>query len=134
MPVVTLEPWNPWPLVFPALLLLLGIVLAIGGRDRRWVREIGYVLVVLGPLTAFGMLGFLSGNWDQGQRRDALIGLGYEQPRFSGGEGIVGGTPGAIDFTAERDGKQVSGQLQPLGDARWQVVEGATSSDDDPFG
>lgn len=129
-PVVVLEPWNPWPLLFCGLVLVLGAVLAIAGRDRRWVREIGYVLVVLGPLSALALLGFLSGNWDQGQRRDALIGIGYEQPLFSGGEGIVGGTPGAIDFTAVRDGEQVSGQLQPLGDARWAVVEGAKSSEE----
>ncbi|MGX5695989.1 hypothetical protein ACWKWP_07310 [Agromyces soli] len=129
-PVVVLEPWSPWPLAFPALVLVLGAVLAIAGRNIRWLREIGYVLVVLGPLSAFAMLGFLSGNWDQGQRRDALIAIGYEQPLFSGGEGIVGGTPGAIDFTAVRDGEQVSGQLQPLGDSRWAVVEGAKGSEE----
>jgi hypothetical protein len=122
-PVVVLEPWNPWPLVFPLIVLVIGAVLAIAGRDRRWVREIGYVLVVLGPLSAAAMLGFLSGTWDQDQRRDALVGLGYGGPTFSGGEGIVGGTPGAIDFRATRDGETVTGQLVPLGDADWQVVE-----------
>ncbi|WP_308798342.1 hypothetical protein [Agromyces silvae] len=123
-PVVMLEPWNPWPLIFPAAVLVLGAVLAIAGRERRWVREIGYVLVVAGPLAAAAMLGFLSGTWDQGQRLDALVELGYEGPTFSGGEGIVGGTPGAIDFAATRDGERVEGQLVPLGDAQWQVVEG----------
>jgi hypothetical protein len=122
-PVVVLEPWNPWPLVFPAVVFMLGAVLAIAGRGRQWVREIGYVLVVAGPLAAAAMLGFLSGTWDQGQRLDALVELGYETPTFSGGEGIVGGTPGAIDFTATRGGERVQGQLVPLGDAQWQVVE-----------
>lgn len=122
-PVVVLEPWNPWPLVFPLIVLVVGAVLAIAGRDRRWVREIGYVLVVLGPLSAAALLGFLSGTWDQDQRRDALVDLGYEGPTFSGGEGIVGGTPGAIDFRATRDGETVTGQIVPTGDAEWQVVE-----------
>lgn len=127
-PVVVLEPWSPWPLVFSGLVLLAGAVLAIAGREHRWMRDLGYVLVVAGPLSGLAMLGFLSGNWDQGQRRDAMIEIGYEQPRFSGGEGIVGGTLGAIDFTAVRDGAEVSGQLQPLGGDRWAVVEGARST------
>jgi hypothetical protein len=110
-PVVMLEPWNPWPLVFPAVVFMLGAVLAIAGRGRQWLRA------------AAAMLGFLSGTWDQGQRLDALVELGYETPTFSGGEGIVGGTPGAIDFTATRGGERVQGQLVPLGDAQWQVVE-----------
>jgi len=122
-PVVELEPWHPWPLIFPAIVLALGAVLAIAGRSRRWMRDIGYVLVVGGPLAALAMLGLLSGSWDQTQRRDALVGLGYEGPTFSGGEGIVGGSPGAIDFAAQRDGIAVEGQLVPLGDARWRVVE-----------
>jgi hypothetical protein len=122
-PLVMLEPWNPWPLLFPAAVLVVGAVLAIAGRDRRWVREIGYVLVVAGPLSAAALLGFLSGNWDQGQRRDALVELGYDNPTFSGGEGIVGGSPGAIDFAATLDGEPVTGQLVPLGEAEWQVVE-----------
>lgn len=122
-PLVELEPWNPWPLVFPAIALVVGAVLAIAGRGRRWMREIGYVLVVAGPLSAAALLGFLSGTWDQAQRTDALVGLGYESPTFSGGEGIVGGTPGAIDFRATRDGNEVTGQIVPMGDAEWQVVE-----------
>ncbi|WP_350348231.1 hypothetical protein ABIQ69_16605 [Agromyces sp. G08B096] len=128
---VVLEPWNPWPLVFPLLVLVAGAVLAIAGRETRWMRDVGYVLVVLGPLSAFGLLGFLSGTWDQGQRRDALVELGYEQPTFSGGEGIVGGSPGAIDFRAERDGEIVEGQLVPLGGDRWRVDEGAAPTGGD---
>ncbi|QAY72511.1 hypothetical protein ET445_03305 [Agromyces protaetiae] len=124
MPEIVLEPWSPWPLVFPALAVIVGAVLAIAGRGRRGAREIGYVLVVGGALTAFGLLGFLSGTWDQGQRTDALVELGYEHPTFSEGEGIVGGSPGAIHFEAERDGSKVVGRLVPLGDSRWRVVEG----------
>ncbi|MCM3658339.1 hypothetical protein M3147_13875 [Agromyces mediolanus] len=129
-PVVVLEPWSPWPLVFSGIVLLTGAVLAIAGREHRWMRDLGYVLVVAGPLSGVALLGFLSGNWDQGQRRDAMIELGYEQPLFSGGEGIVGGTPGAIEFTAVRDGEDVFGQLQPLGGDRWAVVEGARPTQD----
>ncbi|WP_127791928.1 hypothetical protein [Agromyces sp. LHK192] len=123
METVYLEPWHPWPLLFSAAAVVLGAVFAIAGRGIRWLREIGYVLVVGGGLSAVALLGFLSGTWDQGQRRDALVGLGYEDPTFSGGEGIVGGTPGAIDFRATLDGEEVTGQIVPLGDGQWQVVE-----------
>src|SRR5690242_17033876 len=116
-PIVMLEPWDPWPLLVPAAVCVLRAVLAIAGRDRRWVREIGYVLVVAGPLGAAAMLGFLSGTWDQGQRADALVELGYAEPTFGGAEGIVGGAPGAIEFAAVRDGERVEGLLVPLGDA-----------------
>ncbi|MRG59876.1 hypothetical protein GE115_08340 [Agromyces sp. CFH 90414] len=128
--VVTLEPWHPWPLVFPAIVLATGAVMTFTGhlRERRWVRDIGMVLVVGGGLAGLALLGLLSGSWDQAQRAEALVGLGYEQPTFSGGDGIVGGAPGVIDFHAQRDGELVVGRLVPLGDAQWQVVEGFRDS------
>lgn len=123
--VVTLEPWSPWPLVFPVVVMAVGAVLTFLGqlRARRWMRDIGAVVLVAGGLATIGMLAFLSGTWDQVQRADALVSLGYEDPTFGGGTGIVGGQPGEIEFAAMRDGEQVTGTLQWQGDDQWKVVE-----------
>ncbi|MFF2371978.1 hypothetical protein [Agromyces sp. NPDC058110] len=124
---VALEPWSPWPLLFPLLAVVAGAVLTFLGqlRARRWMRDIGAVVLVAGGLTAVLLLAFLSGTWDQQQRKDALVGLGYEQPTFGGGTGIVGGQPGDIEFNAVRDGEHVTGTLQWQGDDQWKVVEGS---------
>ncbi|WP_395244808.1 hypothetical protein ACGGZK_03125 [Agromyces sp. MMS24-K17] len=129
---VVIAPWSPWPLVFPAIVLAAGVVLTFVGtlRERRWARDLGIILVVLGGLSAVTVLGFASGTWDQEQRRAALVQIGYEEPTFSGGTGIVGSmTPGEIDFRAVRDGEAVTGTLVPLGGDRWQVVEDDAPAD-----
>ncbi|QEO14381.1 hypothetical protein FLP10_08080 [Agromyces intestinalis] len=124
--VVTLEPWDPWPLVYPAIAMVLGAVLVFVGvlREVRWARDIGIVALVGGGLALIGLLAFLSGTWDQAQRRDALVELGYEDPTFAGSTGIVGSTtPGDVEFTATLDGESVTGTLEWLGGDRWAVVE-----------
>ncbi|ANJ25467.1 hypothetical protein [Agromyces aureus] len=123
---VALEPWSPWPLVFPVLVVIGGAVLTFFGqlRNRRWMRDVGAVVLVGGGLTTMLLLAFLSGNWDQAQRKAALEELGYSQPTFSGGTGIVGGQPDSLDFNAVRDGEPVTGTLQWQGEDRWKVVEG----------
>jgi hypothetical protein len=52
--IVTLEPWSPWPLVFPALVLLAGAAVSTIGTRRRNkpLRESGYVAIVFGALAA----------------------------------------------------------------------------------
>ncbi|WP_394553889.1 hypothetical protein ACDF64_05370 [Agromyces sp. MMS24-JH15] len=127
---ITLEPWNPWPLAIPGVLLVVGIVLVfVGtlGARRRWARDLGIILVVGGPLLGLGMFAFLGGTWDQAQRRAALEGLGFEHPTFSGGTGIVGSaTPSDVDFRAERDGEEVSGTLRWIAGDHWAVVVDAS--------
>ena len=83
--VVTLEPWSPWPLVFPALVLLAGAAVSIIGTRRRSkpLRESGYVAILLGALAAGAMTYSMSGIWDVEQRTAALVALGYESPTFS---------------------------------------------------
>ncbi|UOE43529.1 hypothetical protein [Agromyces larvae] len=124
--VITLEPWHPWPLLFPAIAMATGAVLVFVGvlREVRWARDIGIVALVGGGLALVGLLAFLSGTWDQAQRRDALVELGYEDPTFAGSTGILGSTtPSDVEFTARLDGRRVTGTLQWLGDDRWAVVE-----------
>ncbi|GAA1826064.1 hypothetical protein [Agromyces salentinus] len=122
---VTLEPWSPWPLIFPLLVMAGGAVLTFLGqlRSRLWMRDIGTVLLVGGGLTTVLLFAFLSGTWDQTQRADALVELGYTDPTFGGGTGIVGGQPGDIEFNAVLDGEPVSGTLQWQGGDQWKVVE-----------
>lgn len=132
---ITLAPWNAWPLVIPAIVLAAGIVLTFAGhlRERRWMRDLGIVLLGLGALGSITVLAFASGTWDQTQRRDALVQLGYDDPTFSGGTGIVGSpTPGEIDFRATRDGETITGTLRPLGGDRWEVVEDGEPDDAQP--
>ena len=72
--VVTLEPWSPWPLVFPVLVLLGGAAVSIIGTRRRNkpLRESGYVAIVFGALAAGAMTYSMSGIWDVEQRTAAL--------------------------------------------------------------
>ncbi|GAA1518834.1 hypothetical protein BJ978_000932 [Agromyces terreus] len=123
---VTLEPWSPWPLIYPLIVMVAGAVMTFFGqlRSRRWMRDIGTVVLVGGGLASVLLFAFLSGTWDQAQRTAALEELGYVDPTFGGGTGIVGGQPGDIDFNAVRDGERVTGSLQWQGDDRWLVVEG----------
>ena len=123
--VVTLEPWSPWPLVFPALVVLAGAAVSIMAtrRRRKGLRETGYVAIVFGALAAGAMAYSMSGIWDTQQRTDALVGLGYETPTFSAGTSLSGGEAGLIAFQAVREGVRVRGALVEVGDARWEVRE-----------
>lgn len=50
--VVVLEPWSPWPLVFPVLVVLAGAAVSVIGTRRRNkpLRETGYVAIIIGAL------------------------------------------------------------------------------------
>jgi hypothetical protein len=123
--VVTLEPWDPWLLFFPALVMAAGVVASIRGtrRDVKPLREAGYVAFVLGALTVAGMTWTLSGIWDSQQREGALVRLGYETVTFSGGMDLSGGELPPIAFQAVWNGERVRGVLKPLGGDQWEVVE-----------
>jgi hypothetical protein len=123
--VVTLEPWSPWPLVFPAVVLVAAVMASIvGARFRsKPMREAGYVAFVIAALAAIAMTWTLSGIWDTQQRTAALVELGYESVTFSGSSDLSGGELRPIAFQAERDGERVRGVLRPLGGERWEVAE-----------
>ena len=123
--VVTLEPWNPWPLVFPALVLFAGAAVSIIGTRRRNkpLRESGYVAIVFGALAAAAMTYSMSGIWDVEQRTAALVALGYESPTFNASTSLAAGEAAPIAFQAVRDGERVRGVLVQVDDARWEVRE-----------
>lgn len=123
--VVTLEPWSPWPLVFPALVLLAGAAVSIIGTRRRNkpLRESGYVAIVFGALAAGAMTYSMSGIWDVEQRTAALVALGYESPTFSASTGLSTGEVPPIAFQAIRDGERVRGVLVSVGGDQWEVRE-----------
>jgi hypothetical protein len=129
--VVTLEPWSPWPLVFPALVLLGGAAVSIIGTRRRNkpLRESGYVAIVFGALAAGAMTYSMSGIWDVEQRTAALVALGYESPTFSASTGLSTGEVPPIAFQAIRDGERVRGVLVSVGDDQWEVREIAEDDD-----
>lgn len=130
--VVTLEPWNPWPLVFPVLVVLGGAIVSIIGTRRRNkpLRESGYVAIVFGALAAAAMTYSMSGIWDTQQRTAALVGLGYETPTFSGSTSLSGGELPPVAFQGVRDGVRVRGVLVAVGGERWEVREIAEDEDD----
>jgi hypothetical protein len=123
--IVTIPGWDPWPLVFPGMLLTLGIVLLIDGGQRgaERVREAGYVAFVLAALSGAAMIWTLSGIWDQQQRVAVFADLGYESPSFSGSLSLSGGGLAPIGFTAIRDGERVRGVLKSLGGDEWEIRE-----------
>ena len=129
--IVTIAPWNPWPLVFPALILLGGAAVSIIGTRRRNkpLRETGYVAIVFGALAAGAMTYSMAGIWDVEQRTDALAALGYESPTFSGSTNLSGGAAAPIAFQAIRDGERVRGVLISAGDDQWEVREVAEDED-----
>lgn len=55
--IVTLEPWSPWPLVFPVFVVLAGAAVSVIGTRRRNkpLRETGYVAIIIGALAAGAM-------------------------------------------------------------------------------
>lgn len=125
--VITIAPWNPWPVAIPLLVLLAGVVVSFVGTRRRSkpLRELGYVLFLVSALTAGAMAWTLSGIWDTQAREQALEELGYISPTFSGGMALSDEGLPPIDFTAERaDGTRVSGMLIDQGDGRWLVKVG----------
>ena len=129
--VVVIEPWSPWPLIFPAILAVVGILAsAVGTRfQSKTMRETGYVAFLLGALAIVAMTWSLAGIWDSRQRADALISLGYESPTFSGSLNLAGSRLPPIAWQAVHDGERVRGVLRPLGGDRWEVAE--IDEDDD---
>lgn len=123
--VVTIPGWNPWPLVFPAMALTVGIVLLIDGGQRGAdrVREAGYVVFVFSAIIGLAMIWTLSGIWDTQQRDAAFAELGYESPVFGGSLDVSGGELQPLSFTAVRDGERVRGVMRSLGGDRWEVDE-----------
>jgi len=123
--VVVLEPWSPWPLIFPAILAVIGIAASVVGTryGSKPMRESGYVIFLFGALAIVAMTWSLAGIWDSRQRADALISLGYKTPTFSGSLYVAGGTLAPLAWQAVRDGERVRGVLRPLGDDRWEVAE-----------
>ena len=125
--IITIAPWNPWPVAIPLLVLLAGVVVSFVGTRRRSkpIRELGYVLFLVSALTAGAMAWVMSGIWDTQAREQALEELGYDSPTFSGGMALSEHGLPPIDFTAERaDGTRVSGMLIDQGDGRWLVKVG----------
>lgn len=129
--VVTLAPWNPWPLIFPAIVLVAGVMaLLVGARFRsRPVRESGYVAFVIAALAAIAMTWTLSGIWDTQQRSAALVALGYSSPTYAASLSLAGDDLAPIAFQAVRDGERVRGVLKSLGGDRWQISEIPGSDD-----
>ncbi|MFC9560789.1 hypothetical protein [Agromyces sp. NPDC056965] len=125
--IVTIAPWNPWPIAIPLVVLVAGVVVSFIGTRRRSkpVRELGFVLFLVSALTAGAMAWVLSGIWDTQAREQALEELGYVSPTFSGGMALSATGLPPIDFSAERaDGTRVSGRLIDQGGGRWLVKVG----------
>ncbi|WP_448002181.1 hypothetical protein [Agromyces bauzanensis] len=123
--VVTIEPWNPWPLVFPAIVVVASVMASVVGTryGSRPVREAGYAGFVVGALAAVWMGWSLSGLWDSSAREAAFASAGYESPTFSGSTDVIGGDLPPLAWQAIRDGERVHGVLRPLGGDRWELAE-----------
>jgi hypothetical protein len=123
--IVTVAPWNPWPLIVPAVVAIAGIVISSRGtrRHQKGVRELGTSLFLLSALVAAGMFAIMPGAWDQGERTKALTAIGYTSPTFSGEVVQAPGEPGVTAFQAERDGQRVRGVIKSLGGDQWEVSE-----------
>lgn len=121
--VVTIAPWDPWPLVFPVFVVLAGAAVSIIGTRRRNkpLRETGYVAIIVGALAVGAMTYSMSGIWDTQQRTAALVGLGFESPTFSASTSLVGDELPPIGFVARRDGEIVRGVLLHVEGDRWEV-------------
>jgi hypothetical protein len=123
--VVVIEPWSPWPLIFPAILAVIGILASVIGTrfESKTMRESGYVAFLIAGLALVAMTWSLAGIWDSQQRADAMISLGYESPTFSGSLNLAGDRLAPIAWQAVHDGERVRGVLRPLGDDRWEIAE-----------
>lgn len=122
--VIELAPWSPWPLVFPAIVLVAAVAASVIGTRRRSkpLRESGYVGVIVSLLAAGMMAWSMSGIWDSTQREQAFAGLGFEWVTFNASMSISDGNVPPIAFQGERDGVSISGVLRHQGDDRWLVV------------
>jgi hypothetical protein len=123
--VVTLEPWNPWPLVFPAIVVVIAVMASVVGTryGSKVVRESGYVAFIIGVLAALAMTWTLSGIWDSQQRVAALVALGYESPTFGASTDLSSGELSPIAFQAIRDGERVRGVMKPVSGDQWEIAE-----------
>ena len=123
--IVTVAPWNPWPLIVPAVVAIAGIVISSRGtrRHQKGVRELGTSLFLLSALVAAGMFAIMPGAWDQGERAKALTAIGYTSPTFSGEVVQAPGEPGVTAFQAEREGQRVRGVIKSVGSDQWEVSE-----------
>ena len=123
--IVTIVPWNPWPLIIPVVVAIAGIVISSRGtrHHAKGVRELGTSLFLLGALAAAGMFAIMPGAWDQGERAKALVGIGYTSPTFSAEAAQAPGEPAVTAFQAERDDARVRGVMKSLGGDQWEVEE-----------
>ncbi|WP_136709067.1 hypothetical protein [Agromyces sp. H66] len=123
--IVTIEPWSPWPLAIPAVVVIASTMASVvGTRFRsRPMREAGYTGFVVGALAIVWMTWSLSGIWDTGARREAFAAAGYESPTFSGSTDVSAGELPPLAWQAVRDGERVRGVLRPLGGDRWEIRE-----------
>jgi len=120
---VTLAPWEPWPLVVPAVLMVVAVAASVVGTRvrRKRLREMGYLGFLVGALVAAAMVWTLSAIHDSTQRAAALLELGYLKPTFGAGQSFAAGTTGLVPFQAEYHGERVRGVLRPLGGDQWEV-------------
>jgi hypothetical protein len=123
--VVTIEPWSPWPLVFPGIAVVVAIMASVVGTrySSKPMREGGYALFVVGALACAWMAWSMSGLWDANAREAAFAGAGYESPTFSGNPGAVAGELPPIAWQAVRDGERVRGVLHQVDGDRWEISE-----------
>ena len=123
--IVTVTPWSPWPLIVPAVVAIAGIVISSRGtrHHQKGVRELGTSLFLIAVLAGAGMFAIMPGSWDQGERANALIAIGYTSPTFMGEVVQAPGEPGVTAFQAERDGQRVRGVIKSLGGDQWEVSE-----------
>lgn len=123
--VITIQPWNPWPLILPAIVVVVAVMASVVGTHftSKPVREAGYALFVVGGLAAAWMTWSMSGLWDTSAREAAFIDAGYESPTFSGNAGAVAGELPPLAWQAVRDGERVRGVLRPLQGDQWEISE-----------
>ncbi|GAA1793252.1 hypothetical protein [Agromyces lapidis] len=123
--VVTIAPWNPWPLVFPLLVLIAGAVVIVIGVSRKKSRliELG-VFVAVGGVIAGGLMTWgLSQAWDAEARRSVLDGYGYTETEFTT-DGDRSGDQPVLEFVGVLDGQHGElGELRHVSGDRWELVE-----------
>jgi hypothetical protein len=123
--VVTIEPWSPWPLILPGIVIVVGIMASMVGTHFRSkpMREGGYVVFIIGALALGMMTWSLSGLWDTSARKDALVDAGYDSPTFFGSTSASRDDIYRFAWQAIRDGERVHGVLRALGGDRWELRE-----------
>ena len=123
--IITIEPWNPWPLALPGIVVVVAVLASVIGTRfaSKPMREGGYALFVVGALAAAWMAWSMSGLWDANARESAFISAGYESPTFSGNSGAVAGERPPLAWQAIRDGERVRGVLRHVDGDRWEIRE-----------